>query len=195
MNQHEKFRIVIPPQDITCEPGIVQKLADGDTAAFAWVYKNYCGKVFDYAMLLTNSKALSEDIVQDVFVKLWMRRERLKGIENFNGFLYLLYRNQILDVLRKQKRQKLRCELYCNSEVLMITPAADEVMIAKERNQIIQTEIRNLPQQQQLVFTFVKEYGLKRTKVAEELKLSENTIKNHLSKAVGKLKERLKAEL
>ena len=70
-----KFDIIIPPQDIICEPGLQGKLANGDSKAFAWVYKNYCKRVYNYALLMTNNSTQSEDIVHDIFIKIWIGEE------------------------------------------------------------------------------------------------------------------------
>src|SRR5690349_7373254 len=98
----DKFDIIIPPQDIACEPGLQQKLADGDKEAFAWVYKNYCRKIYNYAFVMTNDSVISEDLVQEVFLTLWIKREKLRYVEDFNSYLFIMGRNITAGFLRKQ---------------------------------------------------------------------------------------------
>lgn len=108
-----KFEIIIPPNDIACDAGCLQRLADGDQKAYTWVYKNYCKKVYDYALLITKNATLSEDIVQQVFLNLWNNRERLRTVNMFNGYLYMLYHNYILDILKKEEVEKNTRVKYC----------------------------------------------------------------------------------
>src|SRR6266496_1881967 len=103
MSLSDKFKIIIPPQDVNCNPEYIRGLANGDKEAFAWIYKNYCRKIFDYAMLITGSKEQGEDVVQEVFIKLWKHRAKLKEVKDFNGYLYMLYKNHVMDVLRRQR--------------------------------------------------------------------------------------------
>src|SRR5687768_12927844 len=113
MHIPDKFNVIIPPQDIACEPGCLERLSLGDRQAYAWVYKNYCKKVYDYAMLMTRNDAMSEDVVQEVFLKLWQHRAKLSFVKDFNAYMYMLYRNHILDVLKgQQKETNVRGEYY-----------------------------------------------------------------------------------
>lgn len=174
MHKH-KFNIIIPPQDIAVEPGLQLKLADGDRDAFAWVYKNYCRKVYDYANLLTGCTNISEDIVQEVFIQLWLNKEKLKFVKNFNGYFYVLYRSYILEVLRKKKTHVTE-----NLETIhddAMTPL--QRIEYKELEQAIQQTVQQLSPQRKLVFA-LQVQGYKVKAISKVLNVFPSTAKSHV---------------
>lgn len=187
MYSPDKFKTVIPPQDITCSNDKLQRLAAGDRQAFAWVYKNCCQKVYEYALMITNNQQMSEDVVHDVFIKLWINKEKLKSVQNFNGYLYRLYRNLLLDKLKSHQREINVRKNYCIDDSINITNAND-IMIIKEQEQLMENAIKQLPKQQQIVYRLRREHGWKHDKIARELEISPFTVKCHLQKAIGQLR-------
>ena len=188
MKLSDKFRVIIPPQDIACEPGVLDRLADGDRDAYGWVYKNYCEKVFDYAMLMTGNEAMSEDMVQEVFLKVWQHRKKLKVVEDFNGYLYILYRNHILDAMkRQQKETSVRHEYYKKTKDIFV----DDCIGCKETQQAITKAVQQLPQQRQLVYTLGREYGWTREEIANKLNVAQNTVKAQMQQALRFLKTQI----
>ncbi len=182
-----KFTIIIPPQDIACHPDCLERFIQGDRKAFDWLYKNYSQKVFDYAMLMTGHAQLSEDLVHEVFIKLWINREKLKSVENFTGYLYRLYRNLIIDTLQRQKNEMIARQQYFSTELKhVVTP--DELLINKVYQQSIEVAVSQLSSQQQLVFRLSREKGLKRREIASILKISPYTVKCHMQKAIRNLR-------
>ena len=188
--ENKIFEIIIPPQDIACEPGLLQKLANGDQYAYAWVYKNYCRKVFDYAMLMTRNEAMSEDVVQEVFLKLWQHREKLRTVENFNSYLFTLYRNHIWDVLKGQQKEiSVRHAYYRDAAIPEMT--VDDIIDYKERQQVIARAVKQLPQKRQLIYKLIRERGWRRQEIAKELKIAPNTVKVQMQKALRFLTKKL----
>jgi len=190
MSLTHKFTIIIPPQDISCQPGILEKLANGDREAFAWIYKNYSKKIYDYAFLMTGNEVMSEDVVQETFLKLWKHREKLASIENFNSYLYILYRNYIMDVIKDQKKEISAREAYCRDAKLsdIIT---DEIIDHKQTQELVAKVVKQLPPQQQMVYKLSREYGWKRHRIAKELRLSPFTVKKHLQLSLKFLKKKI----
>ena len=70
MSLPDRFKMITTPQDIACNPDCIQRPANDDRTAFEWIYKNYSKKIFDYAFLMTGNETMSEDIVQEIFLKL-----------------------------------------------------------------------------------------------------------------------------
>lgn len=178
----EKFQIIIPPQDIAENPGCLENLANGDAGSFRWIYKSYSRKIFDYALIITGNVQLSEDIVQEVFLKVWMHREKLKGIENFNGYINSIVRNYTIDQLRgraKEQRDKKEFARSC-SELMMNNYELEY----RETQQIFRSAIRQLPPKQQSIYLLKHEYGCKRHQMAKQLKISPFTVKAHIQRAI-----------
>jgi len=183
MNLPNKFNIIIPPQDIADNKQCLLKIAGGDQKEFAWLYKNYSRKVFNYVMLMTQNEALSEDIVHDVFMRLWMHREKLATVENFNGYLYRLQKNLVIEILKRRRMELNVREQYAHDN-LTNTGDSFDALETKEKKHFLENAIMQLPQQQQVVFRLSKEDGWKRMKIAGALNISPFTVKCHLQKAV-----------
>jgi RNA polymerase sigma-70 factor (family 1) len=192
MSLTDKFKIIIPPQDIRCNPEYISRLADGDREAFAWIYKNYCKKIYDYALLMTNNVSLSEDLVQEIFLKLWQHKEKLKGIENFNSYFYMIMKNLIIDFFKVQEKE--RANLKELSYIMKIEVSGD-LLIVKETEKLIDEAIEKLPRQQKMVYQLLREHAWKREKIATTLKLSPNTVKVHMQKALKSLKENVRERM
>jgi RNA polymerase sigma-70 factor (ECF subfamily) len=102
----------------------------------------------------------------------------------------VLYRNYILDVLKKQQKEMSVRQEYGRSAVLPYI-IADEIIYHRETQQVIAKAVNQLPQQQQLVYRMSRECGWKRDRIAKELKISPNTVKAHMQKGLRFLKERV----
>lgn len=185
-----KFDIIIPPQDITCEPGLQEKLANGDRDAFAWVYKNYCKRVYNYALLVTANEEQSEDVVQELFVRLWRYKEKLRGIENFNGYMRVLYRNETLNALRNVKRETKRRQKYTEGMAPGVNDV-EEMINCKETNRLIQDAVKELPKCRRRIFEMTQD-GMNNKDIARTLGKSRKTVWNQLQMAEKFLRERVR---
>ena len=191
MSTKNKFNIIIPPQNIDYEPSCLKRFVNGDRDAFAWIYKNYSRKVLDYVILMTGNKIQSEDIVQDIFLKLWINRDKLATVENFNGYLYRMQKNMVINFMNQQQTEKVSKEKYIFDSLIPIT-RVDEKLEQKELEENLQNEIILLPPKQQTVYRLSKEKGWKREKIANALNISPFTVKCHMQKALKFLRLRMK---
>ena len=158
-------------------PRCLEKIANGCANEFTWLYKNYRKKIFDYAFLLTADEDASEEIVQDIFVKIWQKRESLLKVEKFNGWLFTIVRNHILDIFHRNKikEKAMKDPLYIGETCI----CPDKLHFHKELKLLIKQAAEKLPSQQRLVYLMYRERGMKRDEVAASLKISPNTVKNH----------------
>jgi len=189
MQRRELFTIIIPPQDITCEPGLQQQLANGDKDAFAWLYKHYCRRIYNYVLLLVMNECRSEDIVQDVFIKLWVNRERLRDHDNFNGYIYTLAKNHTLNVLRGEKKARINDERYLRY-LKYISNDVDEFIAHRELQRSLNAAIKELPKTPQKVFV-MRDKGMSNPAIANLLCKTEKTIRGQYYEAVKCLKNKI----
>src|ERR1700761_1304411 len=84
------------------EKQLLMEVADGNEAAYKRLFVHYWDQIYSTALLFTKSRELSQDLAQDVFAKVWVRREKLKEIDRFDAFLFIIARNVIIDRLRKK---------------------------------------------------------------------------------------------
>src|SRR5688500_1964413 len=145
-------------------------------------------------MHLTKSEILSEEIVQDVFMKVWEKREQLQGINYLNAWLRTVARNTCSNYLRNLAMEKLvmnRYALQNNSE----TPSPENDLTAKEYEQIIEAAIRQLPPQQKKVYVLSRQGGKKQAEIANELNISIYTVKEYMKLAQRSIHQYLESNL
>lgn len=179
------------PPEILNERTILLAVAAGDHMAFRTVFDTFRNVVFSYAMRYLKSRDLAEEVVQDVFMKIWTGRERLSAVGNFGGYLRTVTKNQTLDYLKKIASDYVLVN-HKDREWSEIDLDTENGIINKDSQFYIDRMIEKLPPQQQLVYRLCKIEGLKQKDAAEKLGLSPLTIKVHLREAVKSLKTLLK---
>ena len=158
-------------------------IATGDELAFRQLYNHYWEKLYSVAFVLTKSVVLSEEIVQDVFVKLWIKREELPSITSFDGYLFIMTRNHIYNTLRKiASAQPL--EKHLEQEFGMTMAPTEQPLLTKELEQLIHLALRHLPNKQRMVFELSRWEGLNHAAIAERMGISKLTVKSHMNRAL-----------
>jgi len=153
-----------------------------DEKAFEEIFMGYKDRVFNIAMLYTESQELSEEIVQDVFVKVWSKRKELTAIRDFSSWIFTLTRNRSFNVLRDTATLQSH-----QQELISHLPTAhegDELMIVKDTEKLINEALQLLSPSQKQAFELFKIQGLSREETARAMNLSPNTVKVHLLHAL-----------
>lgn len=173
------------------EQDVLAKIAEGDQYAFTLLFKSYQQYIFVYGRKLTRSDEMAEEIVQDVFLKLWINREVLKSVDNIGAYLNTLTKNHSLNVLRKLARAaksdeqvKMRATELDNSTVQQLN--------YNETKQMIDEVVAKLPEQQRRVYTYCHIEGMKYEEVAAEMNISARTVQAHMTQALKKIREHLR---
>lgn len=165
---------------------ILSLLMEGDEVAFAKFFHHYRDRVYSVALKLSRSASTAEDIVEDVFLKIWLKRTALGEIENFSAYLFAITRNEVYRAI-KTAAKNYTVSLVMEMEGQGLNNAEDYIM-AKEYDLILQKAVDNLPGQQKKVYKLMKEENLKRETVAEILNLKPETIKFHLAQAMKNIR-------
>lgn len=165
------------------EQELLQLIAKGDEAAFATLFNNYRNKIYSIAYELTESTIISEEIVQDTFLKIWLKRETLEDITHFKAYLFTITRNYVFSALKSIAR-KQNLELNVVQNILVYHSDTENNLVQKEYDGILKRAVDSLPPKQRQVYVLMKENGYKRHEVAAELQLSEETVKTHLAHAM-----------
>ncbi len=146
------------------------------------MFDHYSPRVFHIARLFTHSDALAEDIVQDVFMKIWIKRSRLKEVERFDSWVFILSRNVSINALNKIARAELG-----NEKLSYWLPLSDNAVEKtadlKDVEKQVREAIQLLSGQPKRVFELSRMEGMGREEIARELGLSPNTVKVHLLRA------------
>lgn len=172
------------------EKTVLFKVADGDVNAFRQLFEAYKNKVYSYAVHYTDSQAEAEEIVQEVFLKVWLHKETLPFLERFEAWVFTITRNQSFNSLRRIARHASFTGAI--AEAGESGESADKSLLYKEQEQLLQSAIRNLPPQQQLVYKLHNEQHLSALEIARRLNISHSTVKNHLSLATRAIRSFLK---
>lgn len=172
-------------QKVHIAPGLLQAVAGGDEKAFSDLFHLFRNKVYAIAFKVTASEAMAEEVLLDVFLKVWLKREQLPQIEHFTAWLFTVTRNHIFNLLKQAALQMHPAPLAEQEDYALTysdNPAA--ILQEKEYRKVLQQAVDRLPPQQKKVYRLIKEHGLKREEAAVELNLSPETVKRHLSDAM-----------
>jgi len=168
-----------------------QRLASGDELAFKLFFQKNRPRLFTYIYKVVKSREIAEELVLDIFVKIWSAKEILSEVENVDAFLYRMALNKSLDFLRTAAREK-RIHQLLNHHMQYEQATATSNHDLKEYNQQVIHCLQMLTQQQQLVLNLSREEGLTHEQIADKLNLSKNTVKNHIVTALKTMREFIK---
>lgn len=174
------------------ESELLHLVAAGDQRAFNSLFEMYQQLIFNIAHKLTQSRPKAKEIVQDVFLKVWMKRLDLKDVENFGAYLNRIARNQSIDVLRKIARETLRNVELKETEMETGVRNTEDTIQYHETAKLLQQAVESLSPQQQKVYRLCQEQGLKYEEAAQELGISEGTVHAHMKQALKNIRVYLK---
>lgn len=171
------------------EKQILEKIKNGDEVAFALLYDRYWLKVYNFAELYIVSSSDICEIVQDVFVKVWEGKDFLDIDKSFDGFLFMITRNIIFNVSRKQFY-----EVNFKMTVLKgieYSYDIEEELEAADLKDYIDKLIGQLPSQRQRIFKMSREENLTNKQIAERCAVSEKAIERQMTLALKFIKDNL----
>lgn len=172
------------------ESKLIDMLIEGRKSAFEQVYYSYSNRVFNVSFFLLKDTGWSEDVVQDVFVKLWEHRADLQRNQCLWTYLYVMTKRHALNKLRSVKRSNACFERLWAQFSEVGDQHVHELVVAKELNENIDNLLRLLPSQQRLVFSLSRLEGFTHQEIAERLNISPNTVKNHIVQAAKHLRNK-----
>ncbi|MGQ8338811.1 RNA polymerase sigma-70 factor [Sunxiuqinia sp. A32] len=172
----------------------------GDNKALEELFKRTFPRLFDFAFKITKDDKVAEDIVQDVFIKVWEKKSDIESI-NIEGYLFRLVRNQCLDYIKHIKvTSEKEVELHSLKrieELYRIDFIRDEpyLLIQEELKLEIERTIDSLPPRCKEVFILSKIDGLKNREIAEKLQINVKNVERHLARAAKTFKDKFTNDL
>lgn len=154
----------------------------GDEIAFTQLFYAYHNKLGAYVLQLTRSHETAEEIVQDVFIKIWTNREALAKVEHFGSYIYVLSRNHAFNCLRQMAREQMR---KCKAEDNIKEWYENENPLKTEEDYypILDEAVEKLPAQQQTAYILSRRKRLKYEEIAQRMQISRETVKKYLQLA------------
>lgn len=175
--------------DITVQLKELQtKIAKDDETAFTQLYLHFSKKLIHFSVSLVRSKETAEELVEDVFVKLWAKRSHIIEIENLTVYLYVAVKNKSLNVLSQKAKELVAASFdYLDTTVDEFATDPYDLMITAEMMSRMHHAIESLPPRCKMIFKLIREDGLKYKEVGDILNISVNTIDTQMAIAVKKI--------
>jgi RNA polymerase sigma-70 factor (ECF subfamily) len=174
-------------ESINNERALLQELANGQEAAFRTLFHTYFDNLYGAAFAYTKVHEQAEDVVQQVFLTLWEKRQTLLSVENLENYLFIIARNLILGQFRKQLTHEKHItylrELFGAGESL-----PDEILISRQQRDLLEEAVRRLPPKQQEAYRLSREKGLSHEEIARVMNISKTTVKEHISNSLKSIK-------
>lgn len=172
---------------------LLQRIAINDEQAFRELFMSYHHEIGSFVNSLLNDREATLEIVQDIFLKIWMNRTNLTEINNFTSYLFIITRNYVLNRIRQLVKEKEKHNAYLQTAAGAISSSIDEHQVdMEERYQLLEKAVNNLPPQQQKVFT-LRQQGLKNPEIAKALNISTVSVVKYQQLALRFINEYVKA--
>ena len=178
------------PESLRSEKELLVKLKAGDKSAFEQIYRLYSNRLFGNLVKLLQSETEAQEILQEVFLKIWQNRAQIDPEKSFRSYLFKIAENKVFDFFRKAALQKrVQHQLLHHSDIE--TTMVDRMLLDKENEQLLAKAIDQLPPQRKQVFVMVKLQGKTYKEVGDHLGISVSTISDHIVKATKSIRDYL----
>tara|TARA_R110000764_G_scaffold42426_3_gene95567 strand:- start:222 stop:830 length:609 start_codon:yes stop_codon:yes gene_type:complete len=167
---------------------LAQRLISGDAKAYNFLMEFYYHCLCAYAQSLCHDHALAEDIVQNVFVKMWDKKKKINPDLSIKSYLYKSVYNEFIDQYRKNKPVIYLEKKYFEAIDLVVDIEQEEL---EGLIKLMNVEIENLPSKCREIFLMNKKEGLTHTEISEYLNISIKTVEGHITRAFKILSEKL----
>lgn len=166
-------------RELHSKKGLFLQISENNHEAFETLFSLYKARLFKYSFQLLKSHAEADEVVQEVFVKLWLKRDILPTVEEPDQFVFTILRNIALDKLRRIAADKrLRQRVWQRTEAISNT--TENTVLADEGDKLIAEAFGKLSPNRQVIYQLSRHEGLSHDQIAERLKISKNTVKNQI---------------
>ncbi|MEO9571355.1 MAG: RNA polymerase sigma-70 factor [Polaribacter sp.] len=166
---------------------LIKNIKKSDKKSFKLLFDRYYKKLVDYTTSYTNDTQEAEDIVQQTFIILWTKRQKLSTEKSIKSYLYRITHNTYIDTYRKQKRE----DIFFNElkEQALTERITEDPEILEKRIIKLKDVIERLPEKCREILHMNKFEGLKYKEISEQLDISIKTVESHMYVAYKKIRE------
>lgn len=176
-------------ENLHSDQDLLRRIVEGDEKAFTLMFNAYYQLLTSFVYRFTESVQVSEEIVQDVFLKIWMTRESLVGVENFKAYLVVVAKNRTINALKKIARERAKAKQLQLESIMVVDEVGDL------QNSIIDRAIDQLPVQRKKVYLLARYDRLSYDEIGRKLNLSPKTVKKHMQLAISSVTSFIKANI
>ena len=174
------------------EKELLIAISDGDEKAFALLYQQYYNQLSGFLQKFSLSETAAKDILQEAFLRVWLNRDQLPGIDNFSAWLYKVVSTENLTHFRKELRSKTKISNYAQAmesreQELQHSTSAE----LREIKTLIAAAIASMPEQRKRIYLLSRDKGYKPAEIAGLLRVSQPTVYNTLTAALKQIREYL----
>jgi RNA polymerase sigma-70 factor (ECF subfamily) len=170
---------------------LLEEVKSGNKKAFEQIFKIYYEDLCRYALFLSSGVADTEDIVQDIFFKMWINRKDFILTSSLKSYLFTAVKNSVINIIKHEGIKEKYIQYQKNYEDSSENP--DKIENSELGNKI-NTIISELPERRREIFIMSKLEGLKYKEIAEKLNISVKTVENQMGEALKFLREKLSGE-
>ena len=171
---------------------LFSEMALGNEDAFDVFFYRYNTKAYYFILHIVKDEEIAEELVHDVFLKIWLNREGLQHIENPGNYLFVAAKHHSLNQLDKAATER-RNRRPLDKQAIPDESDPEEQLSYKESMALMARAVQELPEQQRLVFHLSKDQGLSRDEIAVRLNVSPHTVKNQLGTARKSIQQYMQA--
>ncbi len=168
------------------EKEILHRLQQGDKNAFGSLYSYYKDPALRFCVSIIKDKEEAENILHEVFIKIWNRRSSINPELNFSSYLFTSIKNKVFDHLKEVKKNELMKQNFLQN--ILLNQGEDQE-VKEERHQKLAIAIENLSARRKRIIKMNVEEGKSYAEIATQLNISKNTVKNQLVKAKQIIRE------
>ena len=165
---------------------LFRQIKEGNLEAFSTFYVQYSLKLLNFSMLFLKSRVEAEEVVQDVFVKIWKNRENLNLELSIDGYIFRITKNELLN--RINKKVLVTESITFSTESHIYSNSTEDDVFFNEMKEILSEAIEALPEKRQEIFRLSREKGMSNKEIAEFLNLSINTVESQIKKSIKYLR-------
>ncbi|EDM38002.1 RNA polymerase ECF-type sigma factor [Pedobacter sp. BAL39] len=165
------------------ETELFASLAGGDEKAFDVIYRHFSKRLFPYVQKLVKTPELTEELIQDIFVQLWINRSTFVNVQHPTSYLFSIANRQALKYLKKVANDA-RILKSITDHAETSSNDTEEQIILRESKEAIDLAVAQLPDQRRLIWELRRNEGLSHQQIAERLNISKNTVKNQMVHAL-----------
>ncbi len=167
---------------------LAMRIKQGDEQAFELFFRKFYVRLCNFANKFLNNPEEAREVVQEVFCRLWERRELINPEDSLKSFIFKIIQNQSINILRKRKVESRYTEIYKLVYCEHFDFSPHESLLAKELEDSIAIAIGDLPTECRKIFELSRNEGLKYKEIAETLHISIKTVESQMSKALRNLR-------
>jgi RNA polymerase sigma-70 factor (family 1) len=188
---NNNFKVLkVTASDFHRDKRLFKQISAGDEKAFRAIFDLYKVDLYKIVFRLTRSQVIAEEIIQELFIGLWVSREHLDKVEDPSSYIYRILLNKVSRYAKKEATQRSIKAASRNAH--SSTNATEEVVDAHETQRMIDQALVKLPKNQKIVYRLSRQEGLSNFEIASQLHVSTNTVKSHLYRAIWFIRSHLK---